>query len=108
MFVAIRKPLATQRPTEAAAKIALVGAQDFSGPAPLILGEDQAAYQALLAQATYKVKPKDVLKDIWVRDVVDRIWEALRLRWLKANLLRAAAHRGREDHGSSCGMDARQ
>jgi hypothetical protein len=40
------------------------------------------------------VKPTDVLEEIWVRDVVDLVWETVRLRRLKASLLIANAHRG--------------
>jgi hypothetical protein len=34
--------------------------------------------------------------EIWVRDIVDLVWEALRLRRLKANLVTATAYRGLE------------
>jgi hypothetical protein len=40
------------------------------------------------------VKPADILEDIWVRDIVDPVWEALRLRRLKANLMTATAVHG--------------
>ena len=33
------------------------------------------------------IKPKDVLEEMWVRDVVDLTWETLRMRRLKAALL---------------------
>jgi hypothetical protein len=42
------------------------------------------------------VKPKDILEEIWVREVVDLVWEALRLRRLKSNLLAASTHAGLE------------
>ena len=38
--------------------------------------------------------PSDILEQIWVRDVVDLTWEALRLRRLKAQFLTATAHEG--------------
>jgi hypothetical protein len=59
----------------------------FFGPAPLLDGEDSAAYDELLARVSGAVKPSDILEEIWVRDVVDLVWEALRLRRLKANLI---------------------
>jgi len=66
------------------------------GPPPLLPGEDTAAYDELLARVSGAVKPADVLEEIWVRDVVDLVWETFRLRRLKANLLDANAHRGLE------------
>ena len=49
----------------------------FFGPAPLLDGEDPAAYDELLARVSGGVKPSDILEEIWVRDVVDLVWEAL-------------------------------
>lgn len=63
-------------------------------PPPLIEGEDAAAYDDLLARISGTLKPKDILEEIWVRDVVDLVWDAFRLRRLKAQLLTAAAHEG--------------
>jgi len=57
----------------------------------LIDGEDPAAYDELLAQVSACVKPADILEDIWVREVVDLAWEAIRLRRLKANLMRVTS-----------------
>ena len=59
------------------------------GPPPLLVDEDSAAYDSLLAHVSEAVKPSDVLEEIWVRDVVDLTWEVLRLRRLKASLLNA-------------------
>lgn len=64
------------------------------GPPPLLEGEDTAAYDELLLQISGTVKPADILEEIWVRDVVDLVWEAFRLRRLKANLITAVAHEG--------------
>jgi hypothetical protein len=64
------------------------------GPPPLLQGEDAAAYDGLIARVAGAVAPADVLEEMWVRDVVDLAWEALRLRRLKAILLTAAAHEG--------------
>ena len=54
------------------------------------------AYDELLARVSGAVKPSDVLEEIWVRDVIDLVWEALRLRRLKADLIAANAHEGLE------------
>jgi hypothetical protein len=64
------------------------------GPAPLLEGEDSAAYDELLARISSTIKPADILEEMWVRDVVDLSWENFRLRRLKSNLLNANAHRG--------------
>jgi len=63
-------------------------------PAPLFEGEDAAAYDELLARISGAVKPADIFEEIWVRDIVDLVWEAVRARRLKANLMTAAAHEG--------------
>jgi hypothetical protein len=64
------------------------------GAPPLIAGEDRAAYDQLIGRVAAAVKPADVLEEIWVRDVADLAWEALRLRRLKASLMTATEHEG--------------
>jgi hypothetical protein len=64
------------------------------GPAPLLEGEDANAYEALKGQIRSAVAPNDIIEEIWVRDVLDLLWETMRLRRLKAKLVRAAAHEG--------------
>jgi hypothetical protein len=64
------------------------------GPPPLLKGEDTAAYDELLARISAAVKPADIIEEIWVRDIVDLVWEAFRLRRLKANLITTVAHQG--------------
>ena len=58
---------------------------DIFGPAPLIEGEDAAAYDELLVRISAAVKPADILEDIWVREIVDLVWGAFRLRRFKAS-----------------------
>ena len=70
------------------------GDVDFFGPARLIPGEDPEAYKALQTRVAAAVAPTDVLEEIWVRDVVDLVWETLRLRRLKTCFLSSAAHEG--------------
>jgi hypothetical protein len=77
-------------PPERAGRLALFG------PPPLLEGEDTTAYDELLVRISGAVKPADILEEIWVRDVVDLVWEAFRLRRLKANLMTAVAHEGVE------------
>jgi hypothetical protein len=66
----------------------------FLAPPPLIEGENAESYNDLLARISGTLQPADILEEIWVRDVVDLVWEAFRLRRLKAHLLKAAAHEG--------------
>jgi hypothetical protein len=67
------------------------------GPPPLIWGESAADYDEFLAHISSAVKPADSLEDIWVRDVVDLVWEVRRLRRLKATLLNAEAWKKLEE-----------
>jgi hypothetical protein len=90
-------PVPAAVPTSSAAVPALHAALPHGalfGAPPLVGGEDAAAYDALLARVAHAVAPADVLEEMWVRDVVDLAWEALRLRRLKALLLTAAAPEG--------------
>ena len=64
------------------------------GPPPLIVGENSADYDELLAHISAAVKPSDVLEEIWVRDVADLVWETFRLRRHKPSLLAANASKG--------------
>src|SRR5882672_7734858 len=64
------------------------------GPPPLIAGEDAAGYDELLARISGTLQPADMLEQIWVRDVVDLVWEIFRLRRLKSALLTQAAYEG--------------
>jgi hypothetical protein len=66
----------------------------FLAVAPLIAGEDAASYEELLARMTATLEPADILEEIWVRDIVDLVWDAFRLRRLKSHLLTASAHEG--------------
>lgn len=87
MDAAVSKP--TQAPGHAAATlISSTGdVQALLGPPPLFRSEDKEAYGELLARVQASVQPKDIIEEFWVRDVVDLVWEALRLRRLKANLI---------------------
>src|SRR5437588_12661403 len=66
----------------------------FAGPVRLIAGESATSYDELLARVTATLKPADIVEEIWVRDVVDLVWDTLRLRRLKASLLAACANEG--------------
>jgi hypothetical protein len=62
-------------------------------PASLIEGEDAGAYDELLTRISGTVRPAD-FEHIWVRDIVELVWEGFRLRRLKVNLITATAHMG--------------
>ena len=63
--------------------------------APVLLeGEDEAAYAQLLSKVAAAVSPNDIIEEFWVRDVVDLMWETMRLRRLKTNLLAASTAKG--------------
>ena len=66
------------------------------GPPPLIDGEDGAAYEALYRRVDEAVAPRDAVEEIWVRDIIDNLWETLRLRRIKSSLMRSSAHEGLE------------
>jgi hypothetical protein len=66
------------------------------GPRPLIDGEDGTNYDMILERISADVAPADFVEEIWVRNVVDLVWDSVRLRRLKSQLLQAAAHEGLE------------
>jgi hypothetical protein len=83
---------------------------EIFGPPPLLDGESQEVYDALLARVTGTVSPKDIIEEIWVHDIVDLVWEILRLRRLKVALLSSSVGRGLQklyyDRDEKYGMDS--
>jgi hypothetical protein len=65
-------------------------AQALLGRPPILQGEDGRAYAELLARVRADVRPRDILEEFWVRDIVDLLWETLRLRRMKASLVAVA------------------
>ena len=59
-------------------------------PAPLLPGEQEADYAEFALAIVKAAHPKDAIEDLLTRDVIDLSWEVLRLRRLKAGLLRGA------------------
>ena len=57
-------------------------------------GDDPAGYGLLQERVSASLGPKDFLEEIWERDVVDLVWEIFRLRGMKSDLMREAAHKG--------------
>jgi hypothetical protein len=62
------------------------------GAPPLIKGEDAGSYDQLLARICGTLRPSDSLEEIWIRDVVDLVWETFRLRRMKASMMTDATH----------------
>jgi hypothetical protein len=57
-------------------------------------GEKQADYADVAVRIVRAATPRDAIEEFLVRDVVDLTWEILRLRRVKAGLLRASLDRG--------------
>ena len=63
-------------------------------PTPLLPGEQEADYAEFALAIVKAAHPKDAIEDLLTRDVIDLSWEVLRLRRLKAGLLRGATSSG--------------
>jgi hypothetical protein len=63
-------------------------------PAPLLPGEKQADYADVAMRVVRGARPRDAIEEFLVRDVVDLTWEILRLRRIKAGMLRASMSAG--------------
>ena len=63
-------------------------------PAPLLPGEQEPEYATHVARIVALARPRDAIEDLLTRDVIDLSWEVLRLRRLKAGLLRGAIGSG--------------
>ncbi len=63
---------------------------ELLGTAPLTHFESLDAYNKILSLVASTVEPRDVIEWIWLKDVVDLIWETRRLRRAKATVLALA------------------
>src|SRR6516225_5193537 len=63
-------------------------------PAPLLPGEKEADYAEIAGRIVGASGPRDAIEEFLVRDVVDLTWEILRLRRIKAGMLRASMSAG--------------
>jgi hypothetical protein len=59
------------------------------GEPPIMVGEDPADYQKLVALVIADVKPQGLQEWLLMKDIVDAEWEILRLRGLKVGMLQA-------------------
>ena len=60
------------------------------GPAPILEGEDEHAYNELLKHVSGSVKPTNIIEEIWTREIADHRWEIFRWRRLKTARLSEA------------------
>ena len=90
-----KKAMTTRKKRQRMAK-STIGRLVF-GPAPILKGEDADAYNELLAGVSSRVKPSDVIEEIYVRDFVDLTWEIVRHRRHKASFIEAAVPRALEE-----------
>ena len=62
--------------------------------APLLPSEKKADYAEVALRIVRAGKPRDAIEEFLIRDGIDLTWDILRLRRMKAGLLRASAARG--------------
>ena len=63
-------------------------------PPSLTRDEDASPYETLRARAAEAVRPDNFIEEILVRDVVEHVWETVRLRRQKAALINSSANDG--------------
>ena len=63
-------------------------------PPSLTRDEDASPYETLRARVAETVRPANVVEEIWVREVVELVWETVRLRRQKAALINSSAKEG--------------
>ena len=79
--------LPRQHKEQSAPSVDITELDELLGPPPLLPNESRADYEGLKARLKAKIAPRDVLEEIWLRDILDLQWEVLRMRRLKALLL---------------------
>jgi hypothetical protein len=87
-------PIAALPASQTAPQGATPVADSLLRPPRLLPGEKSSDYKAMRAQILGDIQPKGVFETMLVRDVIDLHWEILRLRRLKAALLRGKAFEG--------------
>lgn len=63
--------------------------RDLFGRRIFMPGEASADYNALYEQIRHAAAPCDGLEEIWARDVVDEVWQCIRLKRMRASFLQA-------------------
>jgi hypothetical protein len=77
-------------------------------PSPLLPGESESDYLGVAKRIVAVAPPKDAIEEFLTRDVVDLTWEILRLRRLKAGLLRVSTSSGVASVMNRLGYDERE
>ncbi|MCI9882884.1 MULTISPECIES: hypothetical protein [Methylobacterium] len=54
---------------------------------PLLSDEDPSQYQSILLGIVQQICPSDVIEAIWVKNIVDLVWEAIRIRRWKRQIM---------------------
>src|SRR5262245_54397668 len=62
-------------------------------PRPLTPFENPDDYDRLLVGIAHEVSPNDTFEWFWVKDIVDLVWEARRLRLFKVLLMRVSSRK---------------
>lgn len=73
------------------------GAEFVFEERPLLQDENGTDYDRLLHAMLSQVRPTDLIEAIWVRDLVDNIWEARRLKRWRAQILKHGKMRAVEE-----------
>ena len=68
--------------------------RDFLGDPAILDSEKLADYEGLSKLIETAIGPRDPIEEIWVRDIVDLVWETHLLRKLKVRSMVAAAPHG--------------
>ena len=77
-------------------------------PASLLPGEAEADYIGVAKRIVDAAPPKDAIEEFLTRDVIDLTWEILRLRRMKAGLLRGSTSSGIQRLLDTIGYDERK
>jgi hypothetical protein len=88
----VRQPRKLEEPQGQLVDIADL--DDLLGPPPLLPNESAADYEGLKARLRAKIMPRDVVEEIWLRDILDLQWEVLRMRRLKSRILSSSSPSG--------------
>jgi hypothetical protein len=63
-------------------------------PAPLLPGEKETDYTSIAVRLVHASAPRDAIEEFLIRDIIDLTWEILRIRRVKAGILRASVGDG--------------
>jgi hypothetical protein len=70
------------------------GTAEYLGPPPLQPGDDRDGFDTLVARLVAEVGPVSVIEEECLREAAEMMWDAARLRRLKAKLMTISAGKG--------------